>query len=80
MNTPDKPSAVYAAGLVFAPSEEFPGSEIPARRTKQTRRAKAAPHAAYDVQFVQASAKSDNTRTSSRSMFDFSWLLGRAPA
>ncbi|MEQ8825991.1 MAG: hypothetical protein RIC14_16615 [Filomicrobium sp.] len=80
MNTPDKPSAVYAAGLVFAPSEEFPGSELPARRTKQTRRSKAAPPSAYDAQFIQASTKSDNTQTSWRSMFDVSWLLGRAPA
>ena len=73
-------SAVYAAGLVFAPSEEAPGTNTLTPRVKvKSRRVKPRPAVDYEADLVKVSAARASDTNWLRS-FDLSWLLGRATA
>lgn len=73
-------SAVYAAGVVFAPSEDEPREAI-APRVEKARLKQARPHpaSAYEAKFVKANVVPARAHGWWRS-FDLSWLLGRATA
>ncbi len=73
-------SAVYAAGLVFAPSEDTAGTPDMAPPVKpRSKRAKRRPVVDYEAAFVRAGQRRSDESTWPRS-FDLSWLLGRATA
>ncbi len=80
MNTPSEKSAVYAAGLVFAPSEELTGTQFASPPRKSARRSKQRLSSVYDVKFVKAGSKDTSSESTWRNLFDFSWLVGRATA
>lgn len=73
-------SAVYAAGLVFAPSEETVGTLDMAPPVKaRPKRTKRRPVVNYEAAFVRNGQRRNDETTWLRS-FDLSWLLGRATA
>lgn len=79
-------SAEYAARVVFAPSEDvfapgeaIPTSVMPKVRPRATRRPRHDSASTYDVRYIEA-APSRHTEGGWLRAFDFSWLLGRAPA
>ena len=76
-------SAVYAAGLVFAPSEEAPCTNTVTPRTPRvkvkSRRVKPRPAVDYEADLVKVSAARASDTNWLRT-FDLSWLLGRATA
>lgn len=73
-------SAVYAAGLVFAPSEDtvFTPATTPRSKAKLNR-SKHRPVVDYEAAFVRIGHGRSEKTTWLRS-FDLSWLLGRATA
>ncbi len=72
-------SAVYAAGVVFAPSEDVPNTSALPRVKPRTKRRPHDTVSPYEARFVDA--KPANTASSVWwRAFDFSWLIGRATA
>ncbi|MBU2582854.1 MAG: hypothetical protein KJ622_14170 [Alphaproteobacteria bacterium] len=79
MKTQSIKSAVYAAGVVFAPSDEVPGTDaLPRAKPRSKRRAQPAA-SAYEAKFIDATAKPAPVSNWWR-MLSFGWLSGRAPA
>ena len=78
MKTPSLNSAAYAAGFVFAPSEDFPGDPVMPRSRAEKQRPASNPDV-YEAKFVKASGTPATTSGWWKS-FDLSWLLGRATA
>jgi hypothetical protein len=73
-------SAVYAAGLVFAPSEDAVSTHTLTPRAKaKSKRSKRRPAVDYEAAFVRIGQHRREETTWLRSL-DLSWLLGRATA
>ena len=73
-------SAVYAAGLVFAPSEETAGTPalVPPAKPK-SKRSKRRPAVDYEAAFVRMGQRRNEETTWLR-LLDLNRLLGRATA
>lgn len=81
MKTRSIKSAVYAAGVVFAPSEDFPSSDtVPRAKVRAKRRRNETATAPYQAQFVAAKTPSAKTSDSWWRSLDVTWIFGRAPA
>ncbi|KUO55146.1 MAG: hypothetical protein APF80_00390 [Alphaproteobacteria bacterium BRH_c36] len=79
MKTRSIKSAVYAAGVVFAPSEDVPGIGAIPRGKSRTKRRQRNAAAAYEAKYVAAETPQPPSANWWR-MLDFGWLTGRATA
>ena len=79
MKTRSMKSAVYAAGLVFAPAEDDPRTNAVAHAKPRAKRRVSKASEAYQAKFVEAESLQPPATSWWRSL-DFSWLIGRATA
>lgn len=84
MKTRSIKSAVYAAGVVFAPSEDVPGTNALPRVKVRAKRRQHDAAANYEAKYVEArSTEAKPSQVAAASwwrLLDFGWLTGRAAA
>lgn len=80
MKTRSIKSAVYAAGVVFAPSEDVSATTALPRAKPRTKRRQLDAVTHYEARFVEAKPSTRKPANGWWRAFDFSWLTGRATA
>lgn len=79
MKTQSIKAAVYAAGVVFAPSDDLPNTNAAPHAKSRIKHRRHEASAAYEAKFIDANAKPSPASGWWRAL-DFSWLFGRATA